>query len=247
MKLVMEKVNPTIARLEAALEQDPFSKVFAPLAESYRQLGLLAKAEQVAQNGVKRNPKYAAGWVSYARVLIDESQYDEALQALSKATDLESKNVLAHQLMGDVHLKTSNPALALKSYKMALFLAPMNEKVQKAVQKLETLSATDFDSSELKRLVNRVPLSQKRDFESTLSILDAFLFRNDLNTARDFIRQLPHEYIQRPEIAQRMEMLGSKDVAEPIHPLPSREKEALLRKVKSLESFSLAARKLTPI
>lgn len=243
----MDKVNPTIVRLEAALEQDPFSKVFAPLAESYRQLGLLAKAEQIAKNGVKKNPKYAAGWVSLARVLVDESQYTEALEALTKAIEIETKNILAHQLMGDVYLKISDPALALKSYKMALFLAPMNERVQKAVQKLETLSATDYEESEMKRLIKNVPLSKKRDFESTLSILDAFLFRNDLNIARDFIRQLPHEYLQRPEIASRMEMLGARDIAEPIQPLPSREKEALNRKVKSLENFSLAARKLTPI
>ncbi|MEN0058440.1 MAG: tetratricopeptide repeat protein, partial [Bdellovibrio sp.] len=117
----------TVERYQTLLEKDPSSQVFAPLAEAYREMGMLPEAQKVVTAGVQRHPQFVGGLVTYAKVWRDSGQLQKSLEALKKATALASENILAHQLLAEVYLASKNPKDALKSFKMVLFLNPQSQ------------------------------------------------------------------------------------------------------------------------
>jgi tetratricopeptide (TPR) repeat protein len=142
----MPKIEASaIERYQNVLQKDPTSQVFAPLAEAYREMGLLKEAEQVALTGVKRHPSFAAGLVVYARILKDLNRLEECLKYAQKAIDLSPENIVAHQLQAEASLLSKRPKEALKAFKMVLFLNPNSERARKAVAKLESLTADEYE------------------------------------------------------------------------------------------------------
>jgi tetratricopeptide (TPR) repeat protein len=139
-------VNPEfIERYQLEYEKNPQSKVFAPLGEAYRKMGLLEQANQICKRGVRIHPDFAGGRVAYAKVLLDMKQLTEALTQLEKAVDISPDNLLAHTLLGETLLELRRPKEALKAFKMVLFLNPDDERARQAVRKWEFLTADEYD------------------------------------------------------------------------------------------------------
>lgn len=135
----------SIEKFQALLQKDPNSQVFAPLAEAYRELKMLREAENVIRNGMKRHPNFVSGLVTMAKILRDLGKISEALPPLKKAVQFAPENILAHQLSAELYLANKQPKEALKSFKMVLFLNPRSQMAQKAIQKLESLTADEYD------------------------------------------------------------------------------------------------------
>lgn len=277
----MPKIEASaIEKYQLILQKDPNSQVFAPLAEAYREMGLLKEAEQVAQLGVKRHPTFASGFVVYARIMKDKGRPEESLKLVQKAISLAPENILAHHLQAEIYLQNKQPKEALKSFKMVLFLNPQSERARKAVAKLESLTADEyeddvFEMSQLGSLKEQFwtespeaesPVTSQeettsrrehsgtnpsqpptaRGLERMLSLIDAFIVRNDLSKARMLLSDTQSEYGDHPEILQRLKLLNSRsgsmmahssveDQATPLKPLVSREKALLQRKLETLE------------
>lgn len=134
-----------IEEYNRVLQRDPNSKVFAPLAEALRESGDFQKAEMIAADGVRRHPKYVGGFVVLGRILLDQGRLQESLPILKKASELDPENLLALQLLGTLHLQSNQAKEALKAFKRVLFLNPQSEKAKNAVQKLESLSAEEYE------------------------------------------------------------------------------------------------------
>jgi tetratricopeptide (TPR) repeat protein len=134
-----------VERYQLEYEKNPKSKVFAPLAEAYRKMGLFDEALNICRRGVMMHPDFSSGRVAFAKVLIDRKQYSAAIDQLVKAIDLSPDNLLAHSLIGESWLALRNPKEALKAFKMVLFLNPGDTRAQEIVRKWEFLSAEDFD------------------------------------------------------------------------------------------------------
>lgn len=272
----MPKIEASaIEKYQVILQKDPNSQVFAPLAEAYREMGLLKEAEQVAQLGVKRHPAFASGFVVYARIMKDKGRPEEALKLVQKAVSLAPENILAHYLQAEIYLQNKRPKEALKAFKMVLFLNPQSERARKAVAKLESLTADEYDddvfemskiaslkeqfwvegdenavapepsTSGASETTNSHP-APPRGLERMLSLIDAFIVRNDLNKAKMLLSDSQTEFGDHPEILQRMKLLHSRsgsmmahspdeDQATPLKPLVSREKAILQRKLDTLE------------
>lgn len=142
----MDEINAEfIERYQRLYEADPRSRIFAPLAEAYRKMGMLKEARDVAESGVGHNPGFAGGRVALGRILYDLNQLEAAARELKKATELAPENILAQQILAECYLKLKKPKDALKSYKMLLFLNPENEKAQRAVKRLESLTADEYE------------------------------------------------------------------------------------------------------
>ena len=142
----MDEINAEfIERYQRLYEADPKSRIFAPLAEAYRKMGMLKEAREVAESGVSYNPEFAGGRVALGRILYDLNQLEAASCELKKAMELAPENILAQQILAECYLKLKKPKDALKSYKMLLFLNPENEKAQKAVKRLESLTADEYE------------------------------------------------------------------------------------------------------
>lgn len=291
-----------IEKYEALMKRDPLSKAFAPLAEAYLRNGLADRAEAVVRDGLRKHPEFAPGLIVYAKILKNRSQFEPALELLKKASRLAPDNVLALQLQGDVCLELKRPREALKAYKMVLFLNPMATKARSMIQKLESLSAVEFEEntfafaklSNLEQMKQTIPIEHQKaqqqsiqqhavkpDTESgsqvkngpqntpqnpslfadkalqrMLSLIDAFIARNDLIKASELIDESRQEFGPNPELSKRAHLVQSRgfsskmteqlpesgvERATPLTPLVSREKQILKTK---LEKLQLLLRKI---
>lgn len=143
-------------------QKHPNSRVFAPLTDAYRERKQYQKALEIAERGVAQHPSYAGGWVALGRVYFDQGQWEPAIKAFIKATEADPENLLAFQLLGDAYVLAKDVQHALKAYKMSLLLNPQQEKLQKKVEKLETLTASDFEDEWFTEEVELVPLSNQK-------------------------------------------------------------------------------------
>jgi tetratricopeptide (TPR) repeat protein len=131
-------VSSFVERYQQLYERDPDSKVFAPLAEAYRRMGLIDEAIDLAEKGVKRHPHFASGRVALGKCFVQKKEYDKAVEHLKTAVDLSPENLLAHQLLAECYARLRRPMDALNAYKMVLFLNPHDGRVADLVRKLET-------------------------------------------------------------------------------------------------------------
>jgi tetratricopeptide (TPR) repeat protein len=133
-----------VERYQLELDRDPRSRVFAPLSEAYRKMGLLDEAKRICRFGTEAHPDFAGGHVAYAKVLLDLKAAADALPHLEKAAKLSPDNLLAHNLLGETLILLRRPKEALKAFKMVLFLDPENSRAKQAVKKWEFLTADEY-------------------------------------------------------------------------------------------------------
>jgi tetratricopeptide (TPR) repeat protein len=260
---VMSQISlATLEKYQEILQKEPNSKVFAALADAYRERGLLKEAENTARKGMELHPHYIGGYVALGRLLTSQKRYDEALPILHKAVQISPENLLAYQLLGQAYIELQRPQDALKAHKMALFLNPTSERSQKAVQKLETLSATDYEEDlfQMKPLPRAleslalttpsIPVAKAkpgsapnedplRRLERQLSLIDALLVRNELKKAKHMVDDLFQEFPEHPQVRRRWELLkdDEEDEAEPLRPLLSRERAVVEKQILSLQKI----------
>lgn len=211
-RLTASDVDPrSIERYQIELEKNPRSRIFAPLAESYRKLGLLDEAESVCRTGVQHHPEFASGHVAYAKVLIELKRFDQALFHLQRATSITPENLLAQKLLGEALLMVRRPKEALKVFKMVLLLNPDDESAQKHVKKWEFLTAEDFgDDVFAMHPVFKLheTESKKNALERAISLADSFTIRNDLDAALYILTEAKQSLGPRPEIETRLSRMA---------------------------------------
>src|SRR4051812_1873041 len=101
----MADMTSFVERYQMIFEKDPKSKVFAPLAEAYRRMGLLNEAIDLAEKGVKTHPHFASGRVALGKCFVQKGEYQKATEHLMIARDLSPENLLAHQLIAECYLR----------------------------------------------------------------------------------------------------------------------------------------------
>ena len=218
-----------IDRFKRMLEEDPASKAFAPLAESYRKLGSLEKALQIALDGVSVHPHFNSGKVALAKVLIDLKKLPSAEQILKEVCNEDFDNLLAHRLLGEVYIHSGKLDLALESFKAALLANPMDKISQAMVNKLESVSAKDFSNDIFKNLSKHEAAEQKTirkkelSLHSALSYIDVLITRNNYQAAQTCTEEYLLRFPANSELKKRKTYLLS---LKEHNPLLSRE-EAL--------------------
>jgi len=99
---VAEERTVDLAELERYLrifQENPDSRVFAPLADLYRRLGRLRESEDICREGIQRHPYYAGGRVALAHVLLDFGRLDEALVEVDSVVTYYPDNLLARKIL----------------------------------------------------------------------------------------------------------------------------------------------------
>lgn len=204
-----------IDHFKRMLKEDPSSKAFAPLAESYRKLGQLEKALQIALDGVAVHPHFNSGKVALAKILIDLKKFPSAEQLLKEVCNQDFDNLLAHRLLGEVHIHTGKLELALESFKAALLANPMDKISQAMVNKLESVSAKTFSPSVFKNLPRHEALEQKTirkkelSLHSALSYIDVLITRKNYHVAQTCTDEHLLRFPGNPELQKRKNYLSS--------------------------------------
>jgi len=119
-------------------QEDPTSRVFAPLAEAYRKSGLIEEAIEIAREGLKLHPRFIGGRVALARALFDKKRYQEVIDELALVVQDIPDNIVAQRLLAESYLMLGRVAESLNAYKMLLYFAPQDTETARLVGELET-------------------------------------------------------------------------------------------------------------
>lgn len=205
-----------LTRYQSIYDKNPKSKVFAPLAEAYRKMGLLDEALKICTKGILSHPEFAGGHLALAKIFIEKNQLEKAIESLLCTTDLSPENILAHKLLAETYMKLRQPKKALHSYKMVLLLTPQDKIIAHRIHKLESLTADEYDE-ELFVVKDHPEKTEDttKTLERFLSLTDALIVRSDFEKALETIRKLESTIGSHPEIEKRKEFLNSTDISPP--------------------------------
>ncbi|MFO8055692.1 MAG: tetratricopeptide repeat protein [bacterium] len=131
--------DPKLERYRKALEENPDSRYFAPLADALRKQGQIQEAIKIAEQGVKRNSRYESGLVVLAKSYLENDQLEEALQQFQLVTRLNPENVNAQKAIAEIYDNLGYHRQATQAYSTVTVLDPRD---QNARQRLDLLEAT---------------------------------------------------------------------------------------------------------
>lgn len=161
-------ISPLIVKYEKSLEDDPRSRVFAPLAEAYRKVGLIDNAFKVLKKGLRYNPDYLFGYIALAQCYFDRGEYALVFSTLRPLISKNRDNIKVQKLFAEGAYLTGYKEEALDAYKYLLYLNPKDQEVIKKVIELEaeleevTVQATKED---IKFDVDKINVSPLNDQE----------------------------------------------------------------------------------
>ena len=117
--------------------KDPSSTAFVPLAEAYRQTGLLDDALEAARLGTKMLPHFSPGFSTMGRILGQMGRIDEAMSSYAKALSIDRQSQSALVGLARLHLIRSERDLARKILQQAAEFHPGDEKVTDMLNALD--------------------------------------------------------------------------------------------------------------
>ncbi len=126
-----------LAKYHQLYQKNPRSKVFAPLAESYRKLGMLEDALKILREGIKSHPNYALGYIVLANCYFDQQKYEMCYNTLRPLVGSHQDNISLQKLFAQTCLQISHLDEALETYKFLLFMNPKDRFFAEQVKKLE--------------------------------------------------------------------------------------------------------------
>ncbi|MDH3998123.1 MAG: tetratricopeptide repeat protein [Desulfuromonadales bacterium] len=119
------------------ISKDPSSTAFVPLAEAYRQTGLLDDALEAAKFGVSKLPQFSPGFATLGRILGQMGRIDEAMDAYAKALDIDSQSLSALVGMARLHLVRADRDQARKLLQDATGFHPDDQGIQDMLTALD--------------------------------------------------------------------------------------------------------------
>jgi hypothetical protein len=118
------------------LQEDPRSRVFAPLAESLIRRGRLEEAESLCRLGLEHNPDFSDGHLALARALFYRFRHDDALREIKLALALDRANCEAYLIAADIFLARSQAKAAVEALMKVLDLEPAHPEAQRLLARL---------------------------------------------------------------------------------------------------------------
>lgn len=132
-----EEFNEEIQSLKRRFEQEPDSRLFAPLADSYRKSGDVDKAIEICEKGLESYPTYASAHVILGKCFYDKGATDRAKEEFLKVIELDPENMVALKFMGGIFLAEDKRAEATEYFKKLLAIDPMNEEGNRVLKEIE--------------------------------------------------------------------------------------------------------------
>ena len=143
MRRERTKGTPQIYHYLKLYQEEPTSRVFAPLSEAYRKAGLLDEAIDICRDGLRIHPNFIGGRVALARAFFDKKFYEDVVKELEPVVMDAPDNLVAQRLLADSYLVLGRIAQALNSYKVLLFFTPMDAELGSMVREIEEKAYED--------------------------------------------------------------------------------------------------------
>ncbi len=143
MRRTQLKGTPQIYHYLKRYQEDPSSRVFAPLAEAYRKAGLLDEAIDICRDGLRVHPNFIGGRVALARAFFDKKFYEDVVKELEPVVMDAPDNLIAQRLLADSYLILGRIAQSLTAYKVLLYFTPTDLELGRLVKEIETKAYED--------------------------------------------------------------------------------------------------------
>ncbi|MDO9182038.1 MAG: tetratricopeptide repeat protein [Bacteriovorax sp.] len=180
----LQLLSPLFLKYQSDFEKNPNSRVFAPLAETYRKLGMTDKAMEILSHGIRVHPAYLMGYLGLAFCYYDLKQFNLAYSTMKPLVESNRDNLRLLKLFSDVCLELEKKEEALETLKYLLFINPRDKEIAELVLRVERevdnkykpqhkpiiipekdltsegLSRTDFSLFNLKKLENAKPINE---------------------------------------------------------------------------------------
>jgi len=137
------KGTPQIYHYLKRYQEDPSSRVFAPLSEAYRKAGLLDEAIDICRDGLRVHPNFIGGRVALARAFFDKRFYADVVKELEPVVMDAPDNLVAQRLLADSYLILGQIAQSLNAYKVLLYFSPKDDELAQLVKEIETKAYED--------------------------------------------------------------------------------------------------------
>jgi len=133
----MSDYSNMIEKYSTKLKGEPESKVFAPLGEIYRKLGMYDKALSIYEAGLKYNPEYSLGQVGMAQCYFDLEQFQRAYNVLKPYYKTSSDNLKFLKLFANVCDRLNLLEETLNIHKTILFISPRDQEATNYISEFE--------------------------------------------------------------------------------------------------------------
>ena len=119
------------------VSKDPRSTAFVPLAEAYRQIGLMDDALEAARLGTRMLPHFSPGFSTLGRVLGQMGRIDEAMSAYAKALSIDRQSQATLVGLARLHMIRSERDQARRILHQAKEFHPDDEKITDMLNALD--------------------------------------------------------------------------------------------------------------
>ena len=118
-------------------KKNPRSKVFAPLAESFRKMGMLDDAYKILKDGIRNHPNYTLGYIVLAHCYFDQEKFELTYNTLRPIVAQNADNISLQKVFAKSCMHLGHLEEALDTYKYLLFMNPKDKFFSEEVKKLE--------------------------------------------------------------------------------------------------------------
>lgn len=135
--VVKKNQSALLAKYFSMYKKNPRSRVFAPLAESFRKLGMLDDAYKILKDGIRHHPNYTLGYIVLAHCYYDEEKYELVYNTLRPIIHQNADNISLQKIFAQACIHLGNLEEALDTFKYLLFMNPRDKYFAEQVKKLE--------------------------------------------------------------------------------------------------------------
>lgn len=175
----LQLLSPLFLKYQADFEKNPRSRVFAPLAETYRKLGMTDKAMEILSQGIRFHPSYLMGYLGLAFCYYDLKQFNLSYSTLRPLVEFNRDNIRLQKLFSDICLELGKKEEALETLKYLLFINPRDKDVADLVQRIEKEVDEQYKPRHKAIIIPEKDLTSEKDLSSESSFFDL----NKLNNA----------------------------------------------------------------
>ncbi|CAN5641328.1 hypothetical protein BH23GEM3_BH23GEM3_01310 [soil metagenome] len=140
-------LHAEIEKYERKHSENPDGRNFAPLADAYRKLGELGRAESLLHDGLRRHPEYLSAHIVLGRTLADRGRAAEAASEFRHVLGIDPQNLIALRTLGEMATAVGRADEAGHWYRELLAVDPMNEEARQVLAEIEAPPLGDSSSA----------------------------------------------------------------------------------------------------
>lgn len=194
-KMDNDKYQSAISNLDEAIQLDSMRLIFYYFRGAcYKMIGEYENAERDFKMIIKQDENILEAHLELCKTQYLESKFEEAKKSIIKAIRIDSKNEVAHMLLGELMLKLQDLDKAQKSFERAVELNPDYSDAQFKIALIQILKQKDLqliishldkiiasDSLHAESLIYRSHLNLVDKPDSSLSDLNKLINGSPLN------------------------------------------------------------------